>query len=146
MEISVEGVRTSIADWKAAQSASPEELPTLSPPQQETARRLHVSEEDYARSALAGRRSRQKLLQKTERFARWLQGLLRGKAAGTEIKTVVLNTWDGKFEITLHRDRSPVFFRVDEDRVDSLFEGGLRDAEQRLSHVLDLVLSTGVTA
>ncbi len=144
MNISVEGVRTSIADWRAAQSLPREQLPALSPAQQETAQQLHISEEDYARSVLAGHRSSEKLLQKTERFARWLQGSLQGKAAGVKIRAVVLNTWDGKFEVTLDRDGSPLFFRVDEDVVNSLFEGGLADAEERLGRVLDLVLSTGV--
>jgi hypothetical protein len=143
MNISVEGVRTSVADWKAAQALPADQLPALSPAQKEAARRLHVSEEDYARSALAGHRTGEKLLQKTERFARWLQALLRERAVDAEVGNVTLNTWDGKFEVTLGRNGSPLFFKVDEEVVDSLFESGSADAEQRLARVLDLVLGVG---
>src|SRR5579863_554220 len=135
MQIAVDGIRTSIADWRAAQNLPAERLPSLSPAQRETARKLHISEADYARSVFAAQGTGEKLLQKTERFARWLEAALEHKAPGTEIKTVLLNTWDGKFEVAAARNGAPLFFKVDEDLVDSLFESGSPDAEHRLGRI-----------
>ena len=146
MQIAVDGIRTSVADWRAAQKLPAERLPSLSPAQRETALKLHISEEDYARSTFAAQGTHEKLLQKTERFARWLQSALQRKAADTEIKTVILNTWDGKFEVVAGRNGAPLFFKVDEDIVDALFESGSPEAEQRLGRVLDLVLNDGAVA
>ena len=144
MNISVQGLRTSVADWEAVRNLPADQLPALTAEQQQVAEKMGIKQEEYARSALAGRRTGEKLLQKTERFARWLQSSLRDKAVGAEIGTLVLNTWDGKYEVAIRGEGSPVFFKVDEDLVDSLFEGGSREARERLDRIIDLVLGAGV--
>ena len=143
MNIAVEGLRTGVTDWDAVRSLPADKLPPLTPEQEHVAAQLGVSQEDYARSAFAGKRTSEKLLQKTQRFAAWLQNSLHKIDPRAEIETAILNTWDGKFEVTLRREGAPVFFRVDEDLVDSFFEGGSVGAEERLARVVDLVLRPG---
>ena len=143
MNISVEGLRTGVSDWDAVRTLPADKLPPLTPEQRQAAAQMGISQEDYARSALAGKWTSEKLLQKTGRFAQWLEGALRKEPVDAKIDAVVLNTWDGKFEITVRREGSPVFFRVDEDLVDSLLEAGSATAEERLARVINLVFRPG---
>jgi len=143
LNISVEGLRTGVTDWDAVRGLPADKLPSLTPEQQQVAAQMGISQEDYARSALAGKWTSEKLLQKTGRFARWLEGSLRKAEAGAGIESVVLNTWDGKFEVTVRQEGSPVFFKVDENLVDSFFEGGSTAAEERLVRIIGLVFRPG---
>ena len=139
MRITVEGLRTSIMDWRAARSIPKGELPALTPEQREVAGKLNVSEEDYARSALAGERTLEKLLTKTQRFGKLLEEKIKTKDRQATVEQVTLNTWEHRFEVEMRLNGNSLPLRVDENVVDDLFEGGSVDAEQRLSRILDLV-------
>ena len=73
MEISVQGWKASPGDWEAVRKIPKDELPALTDEQKEVVRKLGLTEEDYARSALAGERTQNALLVKTEMFARLLE-------------------------------------------------------------------------
>ena len=145
MDISVEGLRTSITDWEAVRGLPKEKLPPLSPEQREVAKKLQIPEEDYARSALAGQKTMEKLVAKTERFAGYLQQDLRKRVPRANIERVSLNTWDGKFEITVEIDGSRTPLGIAEEVVDDLFESGASDAQRRLERILDLALQARVS-
>lgn len=142
VEISVRGSRASVFDWDAIQALPKEELPSLTPEQQQVARKLHIPEADYARSALAAKRGTEKLLEKTERFARFLNESIKKRTAGATLLRVALDTFQGKFEVEAQIDGRPLHFRVTEKLVDELFEGGSESAERRLNRVLALALQT----
>ena len=99
MEIAVDGWRSSVAEWNAVRSLAVDELPPLSREQREVAKKLGVAEQDYARSAVVGERTRETLLRKAERFARLLeqkmQALrLQGRWRATDIRIEVSNARD----------------------------------------------------
>jgi hypothetical protein len=73
MEIAVDGWRSGVSEWRTARSVPVDQLPRLTDEQREVARKLGISEEDYARSAFAGEQTREALLKKTERLARLLE-------------------------------------------------------------------------
>jgi hypothetical protein len=108
MYISVEGFRSDPSEWKRVQALRGDELSPLSPAQKEVAMKLRVPEEQYARSALAGERTTEKLLKKVERFASFFQDQIRQKGSPAIIDTIKLDTWTGYFEIKFHNAELPV--------------------------------------
>jgi hypothetical protein len=140
MEIAVDGWRASAADWDAVSSLPSEQVPPLSREQREVAVKLGISELDYARSALAGRKSQEALLAKTERLARLLNGMLKEAQVPSSVERIVLRTFDEKFDVLLKSGQTSVPFKIAESVVDDLFENGSRDAEQRVARILETVV------
>ncbi len=130
-------MRTDRSEWEAVQQVPREELPPLTPEQRKVAEQLRIPQEDYQRSALAGRRTGEKLLKKTEWFAKLLQRDLTARAPEATIKSVVLDTWKDKFEITVEIDRALLPLHVAENIIDDLFDLGSAHAERRISQMLD---------
>lgn len=142
MYISVEGVRTDPNEWQAVQSLRPEQLPPLTSEQREVASKLRVAEDQYARSVLAGQRTTEKLLKKTEWFARFFEEMIRRKGYPATLERVTLDTWAGSFEVKIHGKDLPL--RIDEGLVDELFQRGSAEAERALFRIADVALGAGV--
>jgi hypothetical protein len=143
MQISVEGRRSSIGDWQAVSVIPADQLRPLTPGQAAVAAEMKISAEDYARSILEAERATEALLEKTQRFAKFLNERLASRAAGTQIDSVTLETWASKFRVAI-RGKMNTVFRINEDLVDDLFEGGSKEADERISRVLDLVVGERV--
>jgi len=137
MEIAVDGWRAGAAEWDAVRSLPASELPSLSPEQREVAKKLGVSEQDYARSALAGERTREVLLRKTERLARLLEQRMQGSGLSGTITRVMLRTIEHRFDVEVQSSGRFVPLRIEESLVDDYFDGGSADAEERLGRILD---------
>jgi hypothetical protein len=138
MDISVQGYRTSSADWDEVKNLSDDKLPPLSPEQREVAAKMGIPERDYARSFLAGQRTMVRMVQKTERFARYLHERFREITPQVSVDSVTLNTWDGRFDVGVHVGDHSTSIRVAEELVDGYFDSGSPEMRQRLDHVLNL--------
>jgi hypothetical protein len=136
MEISVQGWKASPGDWEAVKKIPKDELPALTDEQKEVVRKLGLTEEDYARSALAGERTQNALLLKTEMFARLLEKKLRDLGLKATVDNVVLRILEDRFDVVLRVNGAGFPLRIKEDVVDELFEGGSVDAEEKLSRIL----------
>src|SRR5208337_2919120 len=101
MEITVDGWRASPEDWDAVRSVPVDQLPPLTEQQRKVARKLGVPESDYARSALAGERTQEALLHKTERLARLLEDRMQATGLPGEVARAVLRTFDNRFDVEL---------------------------------------------
>jgi hypothetical protein len=143
MQVSVDGWRSSASNWQAVRDIPGDQLRPLTPEQAAVAAKLRISAEDYARSALAGERTTEALLAKTERFAKLMEQRLASRLAGVQVDSVTLETWEHKFRVVI-RGKIETVFRVNEDIVDDLFEGGSKEADERISRILDLVLGEKV--
>jgi hypothetical protein len=140
MHISVEGWRANPIEREAIRTVPAEQLPPLTAEQKEVARKLGVSEEAYARMALAGQRTSDLLLKKTEMLAKLLEQKLRGSGSKATIENVVLRTMKHKFDVLLRINGSTIPIRINEDVVDDLFESGSEEAEQRLSRIVSTTI------
>jgi hypothetical protein len=143
MQISVEGRRSSTSDWQAVRDIPGDQLKPLTPEQAEVAAQLKISAEDYARSALAGERTTDTLLAKTQRFAGLLEQRLASRARGVSIDSVALETWEHKFRVVI-RGKLDTVLHINEDIVDDLFEGGSKEADDRISRIVDLAVGERV--
>jgi hypothetical protein len=95
MQISVQGWKASAGDWEAVRSIPTNQLPELTEEQKAVARKLGISEEDYARSYLAGERTQSALLAKTEMFARLLTKKIYDSGFKATVESVVLRILEG---------------------------------------------------
>jgi hypothetical protein len=139
MRVSVEGWRSSSSDWEAVENIPKEKLQPLTPGQAAVAKQMNISAEDYARSAMAGRRSLEPLLAKAERFAGLVQERLVARNPNVRVDEVALETWEHKFRVAIGGAVNTVF-RIDESIIDDLFEGGSKEADEKISRIVNLVL------
>jgi hypothetical protein len=135
MEIAVDGWRSGAADWDAVRNLSAEQLPRLS--EEQRVRKLGIPEEGYPRSVVAGERSREALLVKTERLARLLEQRIAALGIDGRINRVTLRTIQDRFDVEVQVNGRILPLRIDEAVVDDYFDSGSADSEQRLAHILD---------
>jgi len=136
MNIAVDGWRASPSDWDNVRSIPKDELPALSEEQKEVARKLGVPEESYARSALAGERTQNTLLAKTEMFARLLEKKIRDLGFKAIVESVVLRLLEHRFEVLIVANGARFPLRISEELIDDLFEAGSAEAEEKLARLL----------
>ncbi len=140
MEAFVRGSRSSAQDWARAQRVPLNEIPPLDEDQKAMAMELNVSEEDYARSAYAGRLSQQKLLQMTLSFGRWLNAKIQERSVGDRVETIELDTWSGKFQAKVLAGREIIEFGISEDLVERFLTTGSAESERSLLRLLEIFL------
>jgi hypothetical protein len=137
MQIVITGSRSDRSEWEAVQKIPREQLPPLTPEQQHVAEELRIREDDYQRSILAGKQTGEKLLKKTEWFAKLLQRNLGTRAPGATIRSVLLDTGKERFEIAIEINGDVLPLHVAEGIVDDFFDLGSTRAEQSLGQMLE---------
>jgi len=140
MEIAVDGWRAGTAEREVARGMPLEQLPRLTEDQRSVAKKLGIPEEEYARSVVAGERSRDALLLKTERLARLLEQRIQNSGIPAGVSRVTLRTVQDRFDVELHINGRVVPLRIEEAVVDDYFDKGSMEAEERLGHILDRAL------
>jgi hypothetical protein len=141
MEIIIEGWRAGGQERKEAASVPASELPLLTSDQKLVARKMGISEEDYARSAYAGKRNQERLIEKTRRFAEILEEGLRTLSEGARIDRVRLVTIEHEYRIELSINGKSIPFRVPEEMVDDFIEGGSANVGKQIMNRLETVLT-----
>jgi hypothetical protein len=140
MEVFVRGSRSSAQDWVRAQQIPANQLPPLDEEQKAAAQREKVSEEDYARSAYAGHLSQQKLLQRTLQFGRWLNARVEERNHEYHVESVTLDTWKGRYQVSVLGGEEPVDFEIDEELVERFLTTGSADTEKAIFRLLEVYL------
>jgi hypothetical protein len=141
MELVIEGWRAGGEERKEANSVPASQLPSLSEEQKKVAKKMGISEEDYARSAFAGKRNQERLLGKTRRFAEILDGILRSRLEGARIERVRLVTIEHEYRVEISASERKFVFRVPEDMVDDFIEGGSADVGRLIERNLETVIA-----
>jgi hypothetical protein len=141
MEIVIEGWRAGRPERQEAERVPVGQLPPLSDEQRSVAKKMGISEEAYARSAFAGRRNQERLLEKTRRFGEVLERKLRAGFEGSRIDRIRLVTIDHEYLIDLSSGDRKVLFRVPEEMVDDFIEGGSLEIGRLIERNLEAVLS-----
>src|SRR3954452_13109407 len=134
MEIAVDGWRAGAAERDAVRNLRTEDLPHLTEEQRTVAKKLGISEQDYARSVVAGERNREALLAKTERLARLLDQRIAALGIDGRINRVTLRTIQDRFDVEVQVNGKVLPLRIEETLVDDYFDNGSADSEERLAH------------
>jgi hypothetical protein len=77
-EVFISGVTGSVEDWQKAMSAPKAELPALNQEQKEVARKMGMSEEEYARGVLVGQYGEARQRKRGEKLGRHIEEILSG--------------------------------------------------------------------
>jgi hypothetical protein len=141
MEIIIEGWRAGGEDRKEAKSVPANQLPPLNDAQKEVAKKMGISEEDYARSTFAGKRNQERLLEKTRRFSEILDSKLQSKFEGSRIERVRLVTIEHEYRIEISANQRKFIFRVPEEMVDDFVEGGSAEVGRVIERNLETVIA-----
>jgi len=141
MEIVIEGWRAGGEERKEANSVPASQLPSLTDEQKKVAKKMGISEEDYARSAFAGKRNQERLLAKTRRFAEILDRILRSRLDEARIERVRLITIEHEYRVEISANGRKFVFRVPENMVDDFVEGGSADVGRLIERNLDSVIA-----
>jgi|SRR5208283_4625581 len=141
MEIIIEGWRAGRAERQEAETVPVSELPPLTDEQKAVAKKMGISEEAYARSAFAGSQNQKRLLEKTRRFGEILERTIRARFEGARIERIRLVTIDHEYRIDLSAGERKVLFRVSENMVDDLVEGGAAEVGRLIERNLETVLN-----
>jgi hypothetical protein len=138
MEVFVRGSSSSAEDWLRAQQAPLNELPELDEDQKVVARKLQISEEDYARSAYAGQLAQRELLQKMLRFGKWLDARIQERDPASVVESVDLDVWNEKVRVHGKSGGEPFFFDLSEDLVERFLLTGGADLERAIFRVVEI--------
>ncbi len=141
MEIVIEGWRAGGDERKEAARVPASQLPSLNDEQKSVAKKMGISEEDYARSAYAGKRNQDRLIDKTKRFVEFLEPGLRELSEGAQINRVRLVTIEHEYRIELSVDGRKIYFRLPEEMVDDFIEGGSSEVGRQIMNRLETVLT-----
>ena len=113
----------------------------LTDEQKSVAKKMGISEEDYARSAYAGRRNQDRLIDKTRRFAEILEERLQSISEGARIDRIRLVTIEHEYRIEIRLSNRKLFFRVSEEMVDDFIEGGSAEIGRQIMNRLETVVT-----
>ncbi len=141
MEIVIEGWRAGGEERKEAAGVPADQLPPLTGDQKSVAKKLGISEEDYARSAYAGKRNQDRLIDKTRRFAEILEERLQSISEGARIDRIRLVTIEHEYRIEITLNNRKLFFRVPEEMVDDFIEGGSAEIGRQIMNRLETVVT-----
>ena len=141
MEIVIEGWRAGGEEREAARSVPASQLPTLNDDQKKVAKKMGISEEEYARSAYAGKRNQDRLTDKTRRFVGFLEERLRARSEGARIDRVRLVTIEHEYRIEFSVNGKKIFFRLPEEMVDDFIEGGSAEVGRQIMNRVETVLT-----
>jgi hypothetical protein len=145
MEIIIEGWRAGKEERSAAARVPSDELPKLTDGQKSVAKKMGISEEEYARSTYAGRRNQERLIEKTRRFAAVLQSRLESRIPGARIDRVRLLTIEHEYRIEVSVEQKKVLFRVAEDMVDDFMEKGFANVGESIERNLETAIAVQAT-
>ncbi|SRR6266849_2377033 len=139
MEIIIDGWRAGGEERKEARSVPASQLPPLSEEQKKVAKKMGIPEEEYARSAYAGRRNQGRLIEKTKKFAGFLQRKLEERK-DVEVKGIRLDVLNHRYEVLVSAGEKASSFFVSEELIDDLFQSGSESLERNLERILDYAL------
>ncbi len=135
-DVFVSGYSSSVDEYRQAMTAPRSELPQLTGEQQTVARKMGVSEEDYARGVLAGRLGESRMRRRGEGLGHAVEELLTGLGPDYRLDAVKADMFNERWLIRIvTRDR--VFnIPVPRDLADDLLDSGASKEIERLKNCL----------
>lgn len=122
----------SVEEWRRAQNAPKSELPELSEAQRAVAGRFGISEEQYARSVLAGRYGMRRLRSRAVRLGEEVEKILRDVSSESRVTRVVADMARERWVILLRTPTRQVGIPVSREIGDDFLDFATREATEDL--------------
>ena len=136
MEVLVDGPRVTEHSRKLAEQVPLSELPPLTDREREEAQSSGWSEERYARVKLAGERGAYEWAEKAETLGVLLQSLLKQHSPEAGLKSLLLETYRGRYRATATLGSNEFWFAVREEVAEELLEAGKAEALDQLRRIV----------
>lgn len=132
--------RMRFAEWQTARSLPESELPKLTQEQQARARRLHITDREFAVGLKAGQLMSERAAEHMERVARLVAEGLKNGGSSARLKTVLWDFYGGKFEFAIEDETGTHPYSLPMETVDDVLldKDG---AEQRMKEQVDFIVS-----
>lgn len=146
-EIIVTDHGTSVEEWDRAQKAPRSKLPKLSAEQRDTAKKFGISEEDYARSVLAGLYGDERMKSRARRLGQVVQRVVGMLGRGPyRVKAVVAEMFKDRWVVSLRGDDTQVNVAIPRELADDVLDSYTTDdvAELKRKLVASLPLAEPV--
>jgi len=95
----IRGSTTSVVDWQKAMAVGKDDLPELTPQQRAFSKRFGISEEEYARSVLAGRYGEERTKERTAALGNTIQQILDKRVPGARLERITAELIDGRWRL-----------------------------------------------
>jgi len=132
----VSGVTSSVEDWQKAMNAPKTELPKLNQEQREVARKMGISEEEYARGVLVGQYGESRQRERGHALGQRIEELLEG--LGKPYKLEALIREGGKFRWVARIDtpREPKNIAIEMELANDIIDSATVQDLERLRLVI----------
>ncbi len=131
-KVEVSDYSVSVDEWRRAQSAPNSELPELSEAQRDVAGKFGISEEDYARSVLAGRYGVHRLRKRTAKLGVGIEKILHEVSPGCRVSKVIAEMFRERWVILIRTPSGDIGVSVPRDLGDEFLDSGVGEAAEEL--------------
>lgn len=136
-EISVSDHTTSVVEWDRAQLAPRSELPRLTAEQRAVARKFGISEEEYARSVLAGLYGDERMRARARRLGEEVQRMLGRLGDGHYwVKAVIAELLRGRWVVCVRARGNDVNVAIPRELADDVLDSYTTDDLRKLQEKL----------
>ncbi len=128
-QVVVPDYSVSVDEWRRAHSAPADVLPPLSEAQREVATKFGISEEDYARSVLAGRYGVRRLRTRATRLGEEVDKILREVSPGCRVVRVIAETFPDGWVVFIETPTREMRVSIPRELGDDFLDSKTREEE-----------------
>jgi hypothetical protein len=128
----VSGSTSSAEDWQRAMNAPKSELPKLNEEQKDVARKMGMSEEEYARGVLVSQYGEQRQRERGEKLGSKIEAILSGLGEPYRLEAVIREGVKGRWVARIGTAAAPKNVAVGLELADDLIESDTVQDEERL--------------
>jgi hypothetical protein len=132
IQVVVSDYSTSLEEWRRAQAAPVSELPKLSEVQKDVARKFGISEEEYARSVLAGHYGQKRMVLRARKLGEEVERLVRSLSPHYHVLKVVAEMFRGRWLVRIQTPGKETSVGIPRELGDDIIDSDLQEARQQL--------------
>ena len=132
----VSGVTSSVEDWQKAMSAPKTELPKLNEEQREVARKMEISEEEYARGVLVGQYGEKTQLERGQALGKRIEEILEGLGGTYHLDALIREGVKFRWVARVATPREPRNVAIGMELADDIVDSGVVQDLERLKTIM----------
>jgi hypothetical protein len=132
----VSGVTSSVEDWQKAMSAPKAELPRLNEEQREVARKMGISEEEYARGVLVGQYGEKTQLQRGQMLGKRIEEILEGLGGAYRLESLIREGVKFRWVARITTPRDPKNIAIGMELADDIVDSDVIQDLERLKVIM----------
>jgi len=132
----VSGVTSSVEDWQKAMNAPKAELPKLNEEQQEVARKMGISEEEYARGVLVGQYGEKTQRERGQTLGQRIEEVLEGLGDPYRLEALIREGVKFRWVARISTPREPKNVAIGMELADDIIDSAVVQDLERLKVLL----------